>query len=80
MQFQADILGTTVERPAVIETTALGAAYLAGLEAGYWKMDELQQSWRKDATFSAEMSSEKREDLYAKWQKAVERSMKWEEE
>ncbi|MEO0472827.1 MAG: glycerol kinase GlpK [Bacteroidota bacterium] len=80
MQFQADMLGTTVERPAVIETTALGAAYLAGLSVGYWNMAELETSWRKDATFSPEMAAEKRQQLYAKWQKAVERSMKWEEE
>ncbi|MEM6347876.1 MAG: glycerol kinase GlpK [Bacteroidota bacterium] len=80
MQFQADILDSTVERPEVIETTALGAAYLAGLAVEYWQMEEISQSWRRDATFSPDMAAEKREKLYGQWQKGVKRSMKWEEE
>lgn len=80
MQFQADMLDATVERPEIIETTALGAAYLAGLAVKYWHMDEISNSWRRDATFSPDMPTEKREKLYGQWKKAVKRSMKWEEE
>ena len=78
MQFQADILNTPVERPKVIETTALGAAYLAGLAVDYWKKDELAAKWGKDAVFSPQMDEKKRKELYAKWKEAVKRSMKWE--
>jgi glycerol kinase len=77
MQFQADILNTPVERPEVIETTALGAAYLAGLAVGYWTPEQLSEHWRIDQTFEPEMEEEQREKLYKTWQKAVERSMKW---
>lgn len=80
MQFQADILDATVERPEVIETTALGAAYLAGLAVAYWQMDEISHSWRRDATFSPTMDADQRAKLYRRWKKAVERSMKWEDE
>lgn len=80
MQFQADILNTTVERPKVLETTALGAAYLAGLGSGFWKKEELDKVWQSDAVFHAEMEAPKREKLYKQWQKAVERSMGWIEE
>lgn len=79
MQFQADILDTLVERPEIIETTALGAAYLAGLAVGYWKMDQVSTNWRKDQEFSPEMDAAKRKQLYKNWQKGVKRSMKWEE-
>ena len=73
MQFQADILGKTVERSKINETTALGAAYLAGLATGFWKdIEDIKQHWEKDATFEPEMSEEKREDLYAGWQEAVQ--------
>ncbi|RMG58402.1 MAG: glycerol kinase [Bacteroidetes bacterium] len=78
MQFQADILDTPVERPAVIETTALGAAYLAGLAVGYWQADQLTEAWQVDASFSPEMSAETRQQLYGRWQEAVRRTMKWE--
>lgn len=72
MQFQADILGTTIERSEIMETTALGAAYLAGLATGFWKdLEEIKVYWEKDATFEPEMSEDKREDLYAGWQEAV---------
>lgn len=77
MQFQADILNTGVERPRVIETTALGAAYLAGLAAGFWTLDELSAKWQRDAVFEPQMPEEKRSKLYAGWQKAVKRSMEW---
>ena len=78
MQFQADILGKTVERPGVIETTALGAAYLAGLATGYWELEEIQQQWAVDQTFEASMEEEERGRLYKGWQKAVQRTMGWE--
>lgn len=77
MQFQADILGVSAERPQIIETTALGAAYLAGLATGYWSKDQLQKQWQLDRAFSPEMKTERREELYAGWQKAVKRSMGW---
>ena len=78
MQFQADILDTPVERPAVIETTALGAAYLAGLAVGYWQPDQLSQAWQVDAAFSPQMDAAIRNQLYSRWQEAVRRTMKWE--
>jgi glycerol kinase len=78
MQFQADILGTVVQRPAVTETTALGAAYLAGLGAGFWKSaEELASQWRVEATFEPRMSADERDSLYAGWTRAVERSRGW---
>lgn len=80
MQFQSDILNTPVERPEIIETTALGAAYLAGLAVGYWEMQQVSANWRINARFSPEMESQKREKLYKKWQEAVKRSMGWEQE
>ena len=80
MQFQADILNTNVERPGVIETTALGAAYLAGLAVGYWQMDEINQNWQLDQTFENSMQEEKRDELYQGWKKAVKRTMSWEKE
>lgn len=80
MQFQADILDVKVERPAILETTALGAAYLAGLAAGLWQKDDIAQHWRIDHTFAPVMAVEQREKLYKGWQKAVKRAMAWEEE
>lgn len=79
MQFQADILDVPVERPKVAETTALGAAYLAGLAVGVWKKEELSMTWQLDKRFEPSMTEEKREKLYKGWQKAVKRSMDWEE-
>ncbi|QDP41325.1 glycerol kinase GlpK [Radiobacillus deserti] len=73
MQFQSDILGVPVDRPVVNETTALGAAYLAGLAVGYWKdKEEIGKQWQNDRTFTNEMEEAKRKELYAGWQKAVE--------
>jgi glycerol kinase len=80
MQFQSDILGVDVQRPKVIETTALGAAYLAGIAVGFYKKKDISKNWLVDRAFKADMSSGKRTKLYKKWQKAVERSMKWEDE
>lgn len=80
MQFQSDILGTEVERPLISETTALGAAYLAGLAVGYWSsQEELSKKWNCDTLFSAQMEEEKKEKLYAGWKRAVERAKGWEE-
>ena len=81
MQFQADILGVPVQRPAVTETTALGAAYLAGLAVGYWdSQEEIEKQWRVDSTFEPKMGADEREKLYAGWQKAVGRSRDWAED
>ncbi len=79
MQFQADILGVDVERPLIIETTALGAAYLAGLAVGFWERSELEEKWQLDQAFQSGMTAEARDRLYRGWQKAVERTMGWEE-
>ena len=80
MQFQADILGASVSRPVVAETTALGAAYLAGLAVGYWAdQQEIARNWALDQQFTPRMPSEERERRYARWRKAVERSLDWEE-
>ena len=78
MQFQADIMNKTVKRPVVKETTALGAAYLAGLATGFWQdKQQLIASKRYDGTFEPDMDSERREKLFRGWQKAVGRSMNW---
>lgn len=72
MQFQADILGTDIDRSKVMETTALGAAYLAGLATGFWKdQEEVRQYWEKDRTFEPQISKEERDKLYEGWQEAV---------
>jgi glycerol kinase len=80
MQFQSDVLGTRVERPEIIETTALGAAYLAGLAVGFWKKADLQKKWRLQASFAPQIEQAERDQLYAGWQKAVKRTMGWEKE
>ncbi|MEN6468515.1 MAG: glycerol kinase GlpK [Smithella sp.] len=81
MQFQSDIMGVPVERPEIIETTALGAAYLAGLAVGFWKDESMIAERRKvHRRFKPNMSDDKKEKLYAKWKKAVRCSMHWEEE
>lgn len=78
LQFQADILPTRVHRPVVQETTALGAAYLAGLAVGYWSdLNDLRQNWMLDREFVPQMESAQREQMYAKWQQAAERSKSW---
>ena len=79
MQFQADILDRTVLRPVIAETTALGAAYLAGLAVGFWaNEDEVKTKWAIDGEYNPDMKSEDRDALYAGWEKAVKRSMDWE--
>jgi glycerol kinase len=80
MQFQADILGVPVQRPKVAETTALGAAYLAGLAVGFWQSEqEVAAQWAIDRTFEPQMSASERDKLYAGWKRAVERSQNWEQ-
>jgi glycerol kinase len=79
MQFQADILGTRVERPEIVETTALGAAMLAGLAVGFWTREDLASTWQLDRGFNAEMDEVSRAKRYRGWKKAVKRSMEWEE-
>ena len=75
MQFQADILNCRVVRPKDIETTALGACYLAGLGCGIFKSeDEIKELWEADRVFEPQMDEETRESLYAQWCKAVEKS------
>ena len=78
MQIQADMLGRPVVRPAVTETTALGAAYLAGLAVGFWRgQDELAANWRVDKRFEPRLPADEREALYAGWKRAVERAKGW---
>ena len=81
MQFQADILNTQVLRPECIETTALGAAYLAGLSVGFWKdKEEIKKNWALSKTFEPNMDEKSREELIKGWRKAVNRSFNWEKE
>jgi len=78
MQFQADMLGMAVERPAVLETTAQGAAYLAGLATGFWSdLEEIRAARPADETFTPQMDGAKAEKKYAKWQDAVGRAKGW---
>lgn len=81
MQFQADILGVPVVRPVVSETTALGAAYAAGLAVGYWdNLEDLRKNWQIDRTWEPKMEATERDKLYKGWLKAVERTFDWIEE
>ncbi len=78
MQLQADILDIEVIRPRVAETTALGAAYAAGLAVGYWHDEaDLASNWKVDKRWTPSISSERRDKLYRGWQKAVERTLNW---
>lgn len=77
MQFQADMLGVSVERPEVIETTAMGAAYLAGIQKGIWDHDDVARQRRVDKVFEPEMDDDLRESLYNGWKKAVNRASGW---
>ncbi len=78
MQFQSDILNCKVVRPKITETTALGAAYLAGLAVGYWKnIDDIQHQWQIDKSFSPSLNEEKRIELVKGWQRAVNASIAW---
>ena len=78
MQFQADVLGVPVIRPVVAETTALGAAYAAGLAVGYWaEIEDLRANWARDAEWAPKMDADLREKEYAQWKKAVTRTFAW---
>jgi glycerol kinase len=77
MQFQADMLGSAVERPTVIESTALGAAYLAGIKAGIWEKETILKNRIIDKTFIPSIDNDDRERLYSGWKKAVERTLNW---
>jgi glycerol kinase len=78
MQLQADILGIPVIRPQVQETTALGAAYLAGLATGYWSsFDEMRANWQVDRTFEPTWNEDQRETGYTQWKKAIDRTRGW---
>lgn len=78
MQMQADILGVPVVRPVVAETTALGAAYAAGLATGFWKdLDDLRQNWKMDRQWDPRWTADQRDAAYAGWEKAVERTLNW---
>jgi glycerol kinase len=78
MQFQADLLGVPVVRPKVHETTALGAAYLAGLAVGFWKSaDDVKSNWQVDRVFEPAMSRDQAGALRAEWNRAVERAKGW---
>jgi glycerol kinase len=80
LQFQSDILGVPLERPKCVETTALGAAYLAGLAVGFWKeLSDLTDARQIDCAFTSTMDDQTREKLLRGWHKAVERSKDWEE-
>ena len=81
MQFQSDIFGSNVTRPKILETTALGAAYLAGLAVGFWKnIDELKKQWAVERKFDPEMEQGASEKLLHYWKKAVEKAQGWSEE
>jgi glycerol kinase len=80
MQFQANILQVAVVRPKVIETTALGAAYLAGLAVGFWKdRSEVQRGWQVDRTFEPRLSADEAAHRRARWREALHRAGDWEE-
>jgi glycerol kinase len=75
MQFQADIMGTAVDRPKIVETTALGAAYLAGLAVGFYKKTDITKNWQIDRKFKPEMKEPQRKVLYDGWKTAVRKTM-----
>ena len=78
LQFQADILGIVVQKPAITEMASLGACYLAGLGVGFWEsIEELEQKWKLQELFEPRMEKSRRDDLYGDWKRAVERTFKW---
>jgi glycerol kinase len=78
MQLQADILGVSVVRPRVSETTSLGAAYAAGMAVGVWKdTDELRSKWQEDRQWDPQSSKDLRDERYRGWKKAIERTLDW---
>ncbi|HLS48992.1 MAG TPA: glycerol kinase, partial [Actinomycetaceae bacterium] len=81
MQFQADILDAEVVRPEVIETTALGAAYAAGIAVGFWEGEQdVRDNWREDTRWQPQMEASERDRQYRLWKKAVERTFDWVDE
>ena len=81
MQCQADMLNVVIERPVITETTALGAAYLAGLAVNFWSSEEeVRSMWKLDRCFEPQMTQERREKQLYEWHKAVTRAQIWEEE
>jgi glycerol kinase len=78
MQFQADVLGVPVIVPEVAETTALGAAYLAGVGTGAWTLEQVRTGWRERTRYEPALPAERREALVAEWGRAVQRSLGWE--
>ena len=81
MQFQSDLIGADVYRPRCIETTALGAAYLAGLAVGYWSgLEDVKNNWAVDRVFTPEMDEPRRKALLKGWSKAVKCALMWGEE
>jgi glycerol kinase len=77
MQFQADVLGAPVIVPEIIETTALGAAYLAGVGAGFWTREEVAEMWREAARYEPRLETGERDRLLGRWHDALERSKGW---
>jgi glycerol kinase len=77
MQFQADMLGVPVVVPPVTETTALGAAYLAGMAAGTWTRDDVRAMWTEERRFEPRMPADEREALLSDWRRALERARRW---
>jgi glycerol kinase len=78
MQFQSDVLGVPVIRPKVAETTALGAAYAAGLAVGFWgEIEDLRENWAKDKEWTPQLDAAVRDKAYALWKKAVTRTFDW---
>jgi glycerol kinase len=77
MQFQADVLGAPVIVPEVAETTALGAAYLAGIATGLWTVEQVREMWREAARFEPRMEEAERDRLLGRWREALERSRAW---
>ena len=78
MQFQADLLGVPVIRPAVAETTALGAAYAAGLATGFWaEVEDLRENWQEDKRWEPNMEASRRDEYYKYWKRAVTRTFDW---
>jgi glycerol kinase len=77
MQFQADMLGVPLVVPEISETTALGAAYLAGVATGLWTEEQVREMWREDRRFEPQMSDDQRQSLLSDWRRALERSRRW---
>ncbi|HET8863792.1 MAG TPA: FGGY-family carbohydrate kinase, partial [Solirubrobacterales bacterium] len=77
MQFQADLLGAPVVVPEIAETTALGAAYLAGIATGFWSAEQVGEMWREAARYEPAIGEDEREALLADWRRALERSRGW---